>query len=294
MEQRRRSKTSPGVLAALLALVPAGVAQAQQPPQRSRYTAGQVTHQGSRSTLTMPTVVALNPTVGIDAQRVMYRALWLPASWNPATSQWEAQSARALVTAWVFTEVGEVGSGRPLESSSFFDVRSRQPVGAHHADLAPGAYLLQAELHWLPAGSDQPIHVETAILGLVQVSALSEPDPSPPSTAGPAAPARPQPTPGPSEPSGHPQQPPVERPETEQWAVSGTGFAVGPRSVLTNAHVVLGHDVVLIECERELVPCQVVAVNEELDLALIEHDMPGEPLAASLDISSGQGVFAYG
>ncbi|MGE0707281.1 MAG: rhomboid family intramembrane serine protease [Planctomycetota bacterium] len=77
---------------------------------------------------------------------------------------------------------------------------------------------------------------------------------------------------------------------------SGTGFYVGERLMVTNAHVVDDAAEVVVEVgpEGSRTRGVVRARDAQLDLALVEVGVPGEPLALSEAVVPGRTVFALG
>ncbi len=75
----------------------------------------------------------------------------------------------------------------------------------------------------------------------------------------------------------------------------GTGFFVGRRHILTNAHVVGDAPKVTVEMAHGETEGTVLARHVELDLALVFVRRDGEPLLfAPRSIAAGRSVFAYG
>ncbi len=95
----------------------------------------------------------------------------------------------------------------------------------------------------------------------------------------------------------------AERIEQMRDMVIGTGFYVTSRTIVTNAHVIEGIAQVTGEMPSEVrivtsdgtIVGTLVAMEDELDLAIIDVDERGTPLKLNLgSIREGQRVYAYG
>jgi S1-C subfamily serine protease len=77
---------------------------------------------------------------------------------------------------------------------------------------------------------------------------------------------------------------------------SGTGFYVTKHKIMTNNHVVEGHKTVIVQVGEEQERAGVVlAVNPELDVALVETKEAGKPIVGfSPRCEPGTLVFAFG
>ena len=76
----------------------------------------------------------------------------------------------------------------------------------------------------------------------------------------------------------------------------GSGFLVGPRQIITNAHVVAGGTPV-IALGPVRIPAKVLRISEHDDLALlsVEVDLTSKPLVVSTEkIGPGERAFAIG
>jgi hypothetical protein len=239
--------------AALIALA-AGVSRADA-QDSTFYDLGELTRRGQRSVLTTPTVSVIDTSPDADAQVVMYRVVWRPVV--DVSGTWQPTPAPPIEGPWLYTEVGEAGSGLPARSGEFLDAETREPITSHHADLPPDvAHLVQAELRWFPAGSAQFVHQEVRALQVLQGSGAQPP----PSLVAPNVAAAPR----------------VRL--ARDLAPSGLGLYVAPGLVLTSARAVAGRAAVLVARGDDAQQARVVAVDADLDLALLEHTMDAPPL----------------